>query len=461
MRRRHCAILFLALLAVTSTASADSGKTSAVGQVAPVGDSPPSISGSPIVGNKLSANSGTWKGPAPSYSYQWVRCSSSGTSCAPIPAATLQDYIPAVADLGSELRVVVTASNKNGSTVSTSDPTSSVEAATQSSTSSTTSTTSPTSTTSTWTTTTSSLSSTTTTTQGSYSPPSSIASDCSVDVTSALGSWLGLVPNGSTVSFGGCYRIEGTLQMTGRTLTLEGGRFRSFNAMTHGSFFADQRAVWRFYGSTVTIRNMTVTGAYTNGGTLDETLQHAHAIDLRGSSATITGLTASNLAGDCVYFGLNGSTGSTGSVQDSSCIGTSRNAVSVVAGHDITVQRVTTDRIGLIAFDVEPNAGGGSVQRVRFDANTIGSYYLYAYAIVESMPISTQSFTNNTVNGPLKVGAVDPGNDGYRPQDVTVSGNHSTGGSMEFHDVDGLTVANNTVALGSITFSGCTGIVAS
>src|SRR5438270_10498316 len=112
MRRRHCAIVFLVLLAVTSTASADSGNISALGQVAPVGDSSPSISGSPIVGNKLSANSGTWKGPAPSYGYQWVRCSSSGTSCATIPAGTLQDYIPAVADLGSDLRVVVTASNK-------------------------------------------------------------------------------------------------------------------------------------------------------------------------------------------------------------------------------------------------------------------------------------------------------------------------------------------------------------
>lgn len=230
--------------------------------------------------------------------------------------------------------------------------------------------------------------------------------------------------------------------------------------MTHGVFTDDQRAMWRFFGSTLTIRNMTIIGAYTKGGTLDETLQHAHGIDLRGSSATITGLTASNLAGDCVYFGLNGSTGSSGSVEDSKCTGTSRNAVSVVAGHDIAVRRVTTDRIGLIAFDVEPNAGGGSVQRVSFDGNTIGSYYLYAYAIVESMPISTQSFTNNTINGPLKVGVVDPGNDGFRPQSVTVSGNQSSGGSMQFLNVDGVTVSHNAVPLSSITFSACTGIVA-
>src|SRR5207244_10906720 len=70
-----------------------------------------------------------------------------------------------------------------------------------------------------------------------YQVPSSIANDCSVDVTSALLSWIGSVPDYSTLSFGtnACYRIEGTLEFSGRKgLDFEGNgsTFRSLTAPT-------------------------------------------------------------------------------------------------------------------------------------------------------------------------------------------------------------------------------------
>ena len=51
-----------------------------------------------------------------------------------------------------------------------------------------------------------------------YQAPSSIAHDCSVDVTQPLLSWIASVPDNSTLSFAsaGCYRIEGTLEIRGR-----------------------------------------------------------------------------------------------------------------------------------------------------------------------------------------------------------------------------------------------------
>jgi hypothetical protein len=91
-----------------------------------------------------------------------------------------------------------------------------------------------------------------------YQVPPSIAADCSIDVTQPILSWIASVPDNSVVSFGtgACYRIEATLEMTGRNgLTFEGNgsTFRSFNPPQ------DQRAIWRVIGSTnFVFRNMTV-----------------------------------------------------------------------------------------------------------------------------------------------------------------------------------------------------------
>lgn len=287
-----------------------------------------------------------------------------------------------------------------------------------------------------------------------YQVPASIPSDCSVDVTSQLLSWIGSVPDNSVLSFGAgaCYRIEGTLELRNRTgLDLEGNgaTFRSFNAPS------DQRAIWRVIDSSgFVFRNMTIIGSYANGGTLDSSLQHAHAIDLRGTSAEVANVSMSNLAGDCVYFGLgySAATRSSGSVHDSSCVGTSRNAVSLTAADNVLVSHVTTNKIGLTAFDVEPNTGTGfGSNGATFDSNTIGSYYLYAFAVVENEPVSNQSFTNNTVSGRgLRVGIV-AGGGGYRASNITISGNSATSSqvpaAIEGDNVDTLTVTGNTIPL--------------
>src|SRR6185437_4084891 len=155
--------------------------------------------------------------------------------------------------------------------------------------------------------------------------------------------------------------------------------------------------------------NMTIDGSYATGGTFNANLQHAHAIAVYGTSVDIGGVTMTDVAGDCIYFGkgwYNPLVRSSGSVHDSTCLRNGRNAISVVAGDNILVQHVTTGSIGYDVFDVEPNAGSGfGSNSVRFDSNTIGSFALNAYSVVESGPISNQSFTNNHFVGRgLKVG---------------------------------------------------------
>jgi hypothetical protein len=83
---------------------------------------PPTISpGSGITtGTTVTASDGSWSATPQSYAYQWLRCSSSGGSCVPIPGATSKTYTVTSSDDGSTLRVTVTATVSTGSASSTS-----------------------------------------------------------------------------------------------------------------------------------------------------------------------------------------------------------------------------------------------------------------------------------------------------------------------------------------------------
>jgi Putative amidase domain/PKD domain/Concanavalin A-like lectin/glucanases superfamily/WD40-like Beta Propeller Repeat len=75
----------------------------------------PWVSGSPIEGELLTVERGTWTGTEPiSYSYRWQRCNAEYEACADISGATASTYTLASADLGSTVRAVVTAKNTVG-----------------------------------------------------------------------------------------------------------------------------------------------------------------------------------------------------------------------------------------------------------------------------------------------------------------------------------------------------------
>ena len=92
--------------------------------VAPSVVSTPTVSGTAQVGQTLSLTNGSWSGTSPmSYGYQWTRCDSAGSNCAPISGAAGQSYSLVAADVSHRIRGAVTATNAAGSTVGTSDPT--------------------------------------------------------------------------------------------------------------------------------------------------------------------------------------------------------------------------------------------------------------------------------------------------------------------------------------------------
>jgi uncharacterized repeat protein (TIGR01451 family) len=120
------------VVVTASNGTVDASATS--DQVGPVTRSPsmqvqPSISGNPVAGDVLTAAPGTWSGyPAPTYSYQWRLCDASLGTCSNIVGATGTTYTLAVGDIGSAIRVGVTAANSAGSSFASSNQTAVVTA---------------------------------------------------------------------------------------------------------------------------------------------------------------------------------------------------------------------------------------------------------------------------------------------------------------------------------------------
>ena len=105
------------------------GQGAAAPAVPPSNTGEPTISGRAEQGVRLSASRGTWTGTQPiSYAYQWVRCGADGGqpdggNCAIISGATGDRYRLTSADVGSRMRVRVTATNADGSRTAASNPT--------------------------------------------------------------------------------------------------------------------------------------------------------------------------------------------------------------------------------------------------------------------------------------------------------------------------------------------------
>ena len=84
---------------------------------------PPTISGTPQLGQTLTADRGRWAGGPSAFTYQWNHCDAAGANCAPIAGAVASTYVPGTADAGMRITVTVTATNSVSSKPVTSAPT--------------------------------------------------------------------------------------------------------------------------------------------------------------------------------------------------------------------------------------------------------------------------------------------------------------------------------------------------
>ena len=115
------AVQVISLLSAANTAIVPAEATRLVGVVAermragliPANLAAPTISGTALVGQTLSAAIGSWTNSPTAFAVQWLRCGAAG--CVPIDDATATDYVLTVADVGSTIEVSVSATNIVGS----------------------------------------------------------------------------------------------------------------------------------------------------------------------------------------------------------------------------------------------------------------------------------------------------------------------------------------------------------
>jgi fibronectin type 3 domain-containing protein len=97
------------------SASATSAPTAVVKPAPPVNETLPTITGTALQNQTLTEHNGTWANNPTSFAIQWQRCDTKGANCSPISGATAQTYTLASGDVGSTIRVAVTATNSGGS----------------------------------------------------------------------------------------------------------------------------------------------------------------------------------------------------------------------------------------------------------------------------------------------------------------------------------------------------------
>jgi hypothetical protein len=90
--------------------------------LSPVSTSPPTITGTAVVGAVLQAAPGAWgEATKPTgFAYQWQRCDDTGAACIDVAGATAIGYAVTDADKGGTLRLAVTARNDVGQTTAVS-----------------------------------------------------------------------------------------------------------------------------------------------------------------------------------------------------------------------------------------------------------------------------------------------------------------------------------------------------
>jgi hypothetical protein len=134
-RRRSALRLALPLAAAVALAAALlPGAGSAQSQTAPKNTGEPSILGTPVEKNTLTATNGSWSGSPATFVYAWLRCpkdggAPDGSNCGVIPDASKSAYQLRAADVDFRIRVRVTASNADGSASAASNATAIVTAA--------------------------------------------------------------------------------------------------------------------------------------------------------------------------------------------------------------------------------------------------------------------------------------------------------------------------------------------
>lgn len=301
--------------------------------------------------------------------------------------------------------------------------------------------------------------------------PTSIDATGATDASAALTSFVAAVPDGSTIVFpaGGVYLMDQGLKLTGRrNLTFEGnGATLRSNGVSACARDCSLFYLW-FGNWGITIRNFMLVGNSPTPGIYSPNWEHASAITVvGGGDVVVADVTVNGVGGDGLTLsGIEPDWPDGVWFHDSHVISSGRMGVAVVAGRNVTVERVTFDRIGYGAFDIEPNDTTQGASNVKFVDNTVGSWsheYGFFFAangtegsVVRDVTVSGNTVTESPLTSHVTVA---------RRQGIAFTDNTSTvladGPVLRFAHVDGLTVTGNLQPLASGVLAStidCTGV---
>jgi len=303
--------------------------------------------------------------------------------------------------------------------------------------------------------------------------PASIDATGTTDASAALVSFVATVPDGSTIVFkaGGVYRMDTGLRFSNRhDLTFDGnGATLKSNGVS-----ACARDCSLFYlredNTRITIRNFTLVGNSPTPGIYSENWGQASAITIvGGGDVEIANVTVSGVGGDGLTLSGVAPYWPDGiSFHDSHVVSSGRMGIAVVAGRNVTVERVTFFLSGYGVFDIEPNDTTQGASNVKFLNNTVGTvnqvrgkaFFFGANGAVGSS-VSDVLVSGNTVTG----ASLDSYVNATRRQTIIFTNNTSAvpaaGPVLEFAHVDGLTVTGNVQPLTSgvlASITDCTGV---
>jgi hypothetical protein len=111
------------ILAAVAAAAALSVWVVPAAAAPPTNTTAPTITGTPRVGETLTAQNGTWANNPTAFQYQWQRCNAAGAGCVNVPGAVARSYLLGTGDAGRTMRVRVTAANADGAANARSAPT--------------------------------------------------------------------------------------------------------------------------------------------------------------------------------------------------------------------------------------------------------------------------------------------------------------------------------------------------
>ena len=271
------------------------------------------------------------------------------------------------------------------------------------------------------------------------SPPASIVTDCSVDVTKPLYDWLNSLPEGTSsapteilFASNGCYQIDGMLYLRGFNDFVFNGNGSTFKQSTvvNGELLKDPPRTGSSYcgssqfpngsGSTplkmdimwfieggcdLVFENMNVQGINANGNGGTQKVQDA-GIQLSGvQRAVVTNDTIDSVWGDFITvtglheapFGGITLPSLDITIENNSMKASGRQGVTVVYGQRVSVTGNTLrGNIPDSAIDLEADSSGGTEADILIDNNTMDGYTWLLSAKTEARFYDI-AFTNNTV----------------------------------------------------------------